>query len=122
MHALPFKVVSTRTIVDACVLVLMRVLCAFQIVISGDYKLWWPVGYGGQTLYPFQITYTPMQNSTVNSTLTRNVGLRETLLMRVGRTETFQKDAPWESFYFKINGVPIFARGESPSTHLQRYL
>ncbi|CAL8468004.1 g7542 [Coccomyxa elongata] len=82
-----------------------------QVLVNPPFDLWWPVGYGGQTLYPFAIAYVPASNSTSNSTLVRNVGLRTVELVRQGRTETFTQDVQWESFYFRINGIPIFARG-----------
>jgi len=83
-----------------------------QILVSADtFELWWPVGYGNQPLYPFAIAYTPAGNSSSNSTLVRNVGFRTMELVREPRTETFTLDVQLESFYFRVNGVPIFARG-----------
>lgn len=88
---------------------------AVQILVAADtFELWWPIGYGGQTLYPFAIAYTPMAangSSSSNSTLTRNVGFRTMELVREARTETFTLDVQLESFFFRVNNVPIFARG-----------
>jgi beta-mannosidase len=59
-------------------------------------KRWWPVGYGPHPLY----TVTASLQGPDSDSVTKRTGLRTVELMR--------KDG---SFGFRINGVPIFAKG-----------
>jgi beta-mannosidase len=65
-------------------------------------QLWWPNGYGEQSLY--QVSVTLAQNGRVCDRRRYHIGLR-TLELR-------QEEDEWgQSFTFMVNGVPIFAKG-----------
>ena len=80
-----------------------------QVTIPGNYSLWWPIGFGEQVLYNFTLTYTSHNNDTdmlSESSLSRRLGIR-----RMELVEEPLRDPAGFSFYFRVNGVPIYARG-----------
>jgi beta-mannosidase len=65
-------------------------------------QLWWPNGYGPQTLYKIVVTLDA--NSHMLEQKSRRIGLRTVVLRRAN-------DQWGRSFEFVVNGVPIFAKG-----------
>ena len=66
--------------------------------------LWWPNGYGAQELYAVEVTLLSNDLRTTLSSLTKTIGIRSIELVQ-------DQDSIGRSFYFRVNGVPIFCGG-----------
>ncbi|KAF7294523.1 hypothetical protein MKEN_01445000 [Mycena kentingensis (nom. inval.)] len=79
--------------------------------LAGLVDLWWPVGYGAQTLYSVSIALQDASGQTLDTSTTR-VGFRRIRLVQDELTEPDQYGTG-TTFFFEVNGVRMFMGGSN---------
>ncbi|TEB27325.1 glycoside hydrolase [Coprinellus micaceus] len=74
-------------------------------------KPWWPVGYGDQNLYTFEIKLTTLDGGTIDS-VSKRIGWRSVELVQDTLKEPDQYGTG-TTFFFKVNGVEVFMGGSN---------
>ncbi|KDQ51573.1 glycoside hydrolase family 2 protein [Jaapia argillacea MUCL 33604] len=78
---------------------------------NGEVDLWWPVGYGGQTLYVLEILLLG-DNEFLLDQQTKRIGFRDVQLIQEALKEPDQYGTG-TTFLFQVNGVRIFIGGSN---------
>ena len=92
-----------------------NVITGSTIIPAESVELWWPVGYGSQTLYTLRVNMTSSKDSNMAASAIKKVGFRTILLNQEPiRPDQLAKGiAPGSNWHFEINGKEFYAKGSN---------
>lgn len=85
-----------------------------DMLVTEQVELWWPAGYGNQTLYKIDIEIKDSQNLSVASS-SKRTGFRTIVLDQtpISDSEIALGVAPGSKWNFEINGNEIYCKGSN---------
>jgi hypothetical protein len=89
---------------------LLYPISLLTVISASSFQLWYPNGYGPHPLYNLTTTFT---SSSTSTSLSCRIAFRRIFVRRLPIP-----DQPGLTFYFEVNGLPIFNKGSNlvPST------
>ena len=108
------RIVADTTLSDITIYENLPGRITGHMIMTEPVDLWWPVGYGAQTLYNFIIQIQDSNKMTL-ATVLKRTGFRTVVLNQrpISNAEIALGIAPGNKWNFEINGNEVFCKGSS---------